>query len=178
MISVGMVSRNFIGKISILFITILILSGCHLFQSREGATDKVENTDLSEENINGIVLLEDINDIGDVDPSEEDENKAFYYNNGSIYLEVNSDDKIVFIRAGGDDRNRSDYKTQKGINNDSTLEEVTEVYGEDYYEISEQGMDIIGYVDKVNYERIEFWLSENKVAFVDYSIIDQKENKE
>ena len=57
----------------------------------------------------------------------------------------------------------SNLETVKGIKIGDNKEDVIKAYGKNHYFRSEQGANIIGYVDKGRDTSIEFWLYENKV---------------
>lgn len=60
---------------------------------------------------------------------------------------------------------KSSLKTAKGIVMGSTKKDVIASYGSSYYKRTEQGVDIVGYVDHNLGATIEFWLVEDgKVA--------------
>ncbi|MGG1397502.1 hypothetical protein ABE288_06655 [Bacillus salipaludis] len=62
-------------------------------------------------------------------------------------------------------KTKSSLKTAKGIEIGSTKQDVIDSYGPSYYKRTEQGMDIVGYVDHNLDATIEFWLVEDgKVA--------------
>lgn len=52
----------------------------------------------------------------------------------------------------------------------SSTDDVIEAYGSSYYKRGEQGADIIGYVDKINHRNLEFWLQDQKVNMIRYSV--------
>ncbi|TKD72468.1 hypothetical protein [Pseudalkalibacillus hwajinpoensis] len=57
----------------------------------------------------------------------------------------------------------SNLETEKGIKIGDKKEDVINAYGSNQYFRSEQGANIIGYVDKKREKSIEFWLIDNKV---------------
>ena len=60
--------------------------------------------------------------------------------------------------------------TSKGIFAGDPIEKVKKMYGNKYYERSEQGIDILGYVDKKNHRTIEFWYWNGNVQHIRYDI--------
>ena len=56
-------------------------------------------------------------------------------------------------------------ETAKGIKIGDKKNDILQAYKENYYFRTEQGADIIGYVDKESKISIEFWLFDNKVIF-------------
>ncbi|MGG2065902.1 hypothetical protein [Bacillus sp. S14(2024)] len=57
-------------------------------------------------------------------------------------------------------------KTAKGIKIGDKKKEIIQAYGNNYYFRTEQGTNIIGYVDKKRGISMEFWLSfDDKIIF-------------
>jgi hypothetical protein len=54
--------------------------------------------------------------------------------------------------------------TAKGISHGSSITNVLQAYGENYYERMEQGAEIIGYYDRKKEWTLEFWHYEGKVV--------------
>lgn len=76
-----------------------------------------------------------------------------------IEIAVNKTDNITrFIIT------ESSLETVKGIKIGDKKEDVIKAYGKNHYFRSEQGADIIGYVDKKRDISIEFWLLDDKFA--------------
>ncbi len=67
--------------------------------------------------------------------------------------------RIIINESDGVKKNTR-LKTAKGIEIGSTKREIIALYGSSYYKRSEQGVDIIGYVDHKYDVTIEFWLIE------------------
>lgn len=61
-------------------------------------------------------------------------------------------------------------KTARGIGVGHTRNEVLNAYGKNDYVRSEQGVKIIGYVDKETKTSIEFWLVDDVVDVYRYDI--------
>ncbi len=136
-----------------------------------------KSTDLSKENINNIYLNEDINNqkiiskYGKVSEFSRDNDLYDYYllKEGVEVATNKGENKI--IRFIIDDK---DIKTEKGIKIGDKKDKIVELYGNNYYIRLEQGVDIIGYVDKDKKCSIEFWLAEdNSVLFyrLDYNFM-------
>lgn len=89
----------------------------------------------------------------------------YYWQNGvetvSI-IEGKEKGKIVRLMIGED----VNLKTAKGIGIGSTKQDVISSYSSKYYERTEQGTAIIGYVDYKLHVTLEFWLGEGKVAHI------------
>lgn len=66
------------------------------------------------------------------------------------------------IRIWGTDAG-TDTTTARGIAIGSTRNDVLAAYGKDFYSRSEQGVSIIGYIDKNSRHSLEFWMHEDKV---------------
>lgn len=71
-------------------------------------------------------------------------------------------------------KTKTSLKTSKGIEIGSTKKDVIASYGSSYYKRTEQGVDIVGYVDHKLGATIEFWLVEDgkvsEIRFDDTSI--------
>ncbi|MEH6908848.1 hypothetical protein V7008_24720, partial [Neobacillus drentensis] len=50
----------------------------------------------------------------------------------------------------------------KGIEVGESINKVKALYGKEYYKRVEQGVDIIGYVDKKHHQSLEFWYDPQK----------------
>ncbi|HDR4560683.1 hypothetical protein [Bacillus cereus] len=127
-------------------------------------------TDLSNESIGKMKLHDNMNkeafrkEYGE--PIKKIDNVYYDYyawQNGvetASIMEGNEKGKIVRLMIG---ENR-EFKTAKEIGLGSTKQDVIDSYGSNYYERTEQGTTIIGYVDHKRYVTLEFWLGEGKVA--------------
>ncbi|MDA1810965.1 hypothetical protein ABEW49_24250 [Bacillus anthracis] len=129
-------------------------------------------TDLSNESIGKMRLYDNIDEevfrkeygepIKKIDNVYYD---YYYWQNGvetvSI-IEGKEKGKIVRLMIGED----VNLKTAKGIGIGSTKQDVISSYSSNYYERTEQGTAIIGYVDYKLHVTLEFWLGEGKVAHI------------
>ncbi|GAB6419473.1 hypothetical protein bcgnr5372_18920 [Bacillus luti] len=127
-------------------------------------------TDLSNESIGKMRLHDNIDkeafrkEYGE--PIKKIDNVYYdYYDwkNGvetASIIEGKEKGKIVRLMIG----ENKELKTVKGIGIGSTKQDVINSYGSNYYERTEQGTTIIGYVDHKRYVTLEFWLGEGKVA--------------
>ncbi|MEI2471466.1 hypothetical protein V8V75_18155 [Peribacillus frigoritolerans] len=88
--------------------------------------------------------------------------KGYFYRNVTNYdyFELKKGIEIAVNETGNITRF---IETIKGIKIGDKKEDVIKVYGKNYYLRSEQGANIIGYVDKKRYTSIEFWLFDGKV---------------
>ena len=136
-----------------------------------------KSTDLSKENIDNIYLNEEINTekiiskYGKVSNFSQDNDLYNYYLlKEGIEIATNKEDNKI-IRFIINDKN---IKTEKGIKIGDEKDKIVELYGSDYYTRLEQGVNIIGYVDKEKKCSIEFWLEEDdRVLFyrLDYNFM-------
>ena len=138
----------------------IFLSGCeraHYFKD-------AEDTNLSGEQINGIKLHTSIDDpllakqYGDRIKKVSYQTKYNYYNlSDSLEIATNDEGEIVRIIIRG-----NDAKTSKDITLNSKKDDVISKYGNNFYKRTEQGVDIIGYVDRDNNSTLEFWIDEDE----------------
>ncbi len=125
----------------------------------------VKHTSLSEEKIGLYSIGQDINSI---QPKPEIKNNHDFYDyysprNGPSIATSKNDDKI--LRLWYADRKQELYTT-KGISIGDSKEEVVLAYGHSFYKRKEQGLSIIGYVDKKLNHTLEFWFFEDKVDII------------
>ena len=123
-----------------------------------------KSTDLSKENIENIYLNEEIDDekivskYGKISNLSQDNSLYnYYFLREGIEIATNKDDNKIIRFAVKD----NDVKTEKGIKIGDKEDKVVKLYGDNYYTRLEQGVNIIGYVDKEKNWSIEFWLDEN-----------------
>lgn len=86
--------------------------------------------------------------------------------NETTVATARGDDKIIVISVYSDLK----ISTARGIHVGSSTDDVIGAYGSSYYKRGEQGADIIGYVDKINHRNLEFWLQDQKVNMIRYSV--------
>lgn len=153
--------------ITLFFFTIIFL----LFYSFDHTFSKSyhvalgKSTNLSYENIDGMNLGDNVSDekiISKYGVIEKESIKVvgYHYYLLSEGIEIATDLKKNITRFILTD-NR--FKTSKGIKVGDQKDQIIEVYGKKYYERSEQGAQIIGYIDKKNDITLEFWLFDDKV---------------
>ncbi|MEH7112846.1 hypothetical protein V7124_10755 [Neobacillus niacini] len=126
-----------------------------------------ETTDLSNENIEGLFLNNEFyseemsQKYGKKTEKSRDVTDYDYFElKKGIEVAVNKTGQITrFIVTDGD------LGTAKGIKIGNEKKDIIKVYRDKYYFRSEQGADIIGYVDKKRETSLEFWLFEDKVKF-------------
>lgn len=123
--------------------------------------DSTKSTGLSNENVESISLNSKEMEVTDVfgEPKEIREIK----NPPSKYLaydeiEFGIIDEKVTIYFFNDN-----YSSSRGTKTGDSKEKVIETYGEDYYERTDTGLEIIGYFDKEEMINIEFSFLDNKV---------------
>jgi hypothetical protein len=98
--------------------------------------------------------------------NETDSFIYYEYDSGIEVAAFKATKEIVRIRIDGQDK----QTTGKGISLGASPRELKKRYGKNYYKRSEQGADIIGYIDKRNKTTLEFWLYENKVTLIRYDV--------
>lgn len=129
-------------------------------------------TDLSNESIGKMRLYDNIDEevfrkeYGE--PIKKIDNVYYdYYSwqNGvetASIIEGKEKGKIVRLMIG----ENKELKVAKGIGLGSTKQDIINTYGSNYYERTEQGTAIIGYVDHKLHVTLEFWLGEGKIAHI------------
>lgn len=131
------------------------------------------NSNLNNENINGLKLYQSMKDnwfISKYGKEYKDINNALYnyyqLKDGVVIATNKGDDKIIRIILNSQSDNS--LRTNKGTGIGDSIDSVKEVYGEKYYIRHEQGSNIIGYVDKN--KTLEFWYLNGKVQEIRYDI--------
>lgn len=128
----------------------------------------ITNTiNLGNESVDGLSLNDDFysKEISEkygkkTEQSRDVENYDYFKITNEIEVAVNKKGKITrFIITD------SSLETAKGIKIGDTKKDIIKAYGDNYYFRIEQGLDIIGYVDKKRDISLEFWLVNNKVNF-------------
>ena len=100
------------------------------------------------------------------------DNSLFDYYELSNGLEIatNKQKQIIRISTSSSQMNTI-FKTSKGINLDSSVNDVIKAYGENYYKrMDDSGVSVIGYVDKNRNVTLEFYNYKNKVTMIRYDI--------
>ena len=126
-----------------------------------------ETTVLQTENINGFSVFDDIHSdrfigiYGKLNHKSADNDLYNYY-------KIQEGVEIATSANGGILRfivENSSIATSRGIKVGDSLVKVKKAYGENFYKRTEQGLDIIGYVDKKSHQSLEFWHDQKKVLF-------------
>ena len=164
-------------KIIIMLILISCVTfGAYQYFQRSSSFFLTETTNLSEENINGLQLYDDIGSKGFIEKYgtniERIDNALFDYYNLSSGLVIATDKqkKIIRITTGFNQTNTT-LKTSKGINIESSVDDVIRAYGENYYKrMDDSGVPVIGYVDHKRKTTLEFFNYQSKVTMIRYDI--------
>lgn len=124
-----------------------------------------KSTSLAGETIGGYSLNQDITGLSLSPSLDHNHEKYLYYSvpNGPSIITPRGDTKIIRIWAMNSE---GQSKTSKGIKIGSLCEEAVLAYGSHYYRRSEQGVNVIGYIDKTLDHTLEFWLYEDKVTAI------------
>lgn len=173
-ITIGIIRKNrLISIISIVVLILLVTFTCFLMgvippDSRSYHHSSTESTDLSNENIEGLYLNDKINSekivskYGEISTlSQDNDQYNYYYLTEGVEIATEKNDYKIIRFCVNNDKN---LETEKGVSIGDNKEKVINLYGENYYTRLEQGLDIIGYVDKEKDWSIEFWLSEEGVC--------------
>lgn len=125
-----------------------------------------KTTDLGKENVEGLVLHDSfykkelVQKYEDIEHSRDVEHYNYYQLRKGIEIATNHSNKITRFIITDDS-----LQTAKGIRIGQKKEDIIQAYGNHYYSRSEQGVNIIGYVDKKRESSIEFWLINDTVEF-------------
>jgi len=159
--------RKIILALSFIFIFILI--GCEpSSKSKMEYYDQTISIDLSKENINSITLNSVEKDVVRVNGKPAsieaiEKPKSKYYIYGKDGSEDSADFKIADGKVVSIQASNKKYKTVKGLTVGSTKAEIIEAYGKNYYQRTDTGANILGYIDKGHKINLEFSLDHNKV---------------
>jgi hypothetical protein len=160
--AVGALSQSF-TLLTILVILSIYLTGCGTKNKMDFYKDTV-STDLSQEKIGAVSIGSDESEVKDEFGKPDSTNK----DTDSTYLIYG--EKLEFkIVNGVVERylfTNNKYKTVKIIYKGSSKEEVIEAYGDNYYERTDSGAEVIGYFDKTNKLNIEFTINEEVVGIL------------
>lgn len=161
-----MKSKMKFGTLIFSIFMLLFLMGCDPFsKSKTEFYNSTESINLSEENINSITLNSTENDVigafgKPIEVSHVTNPKSKYVTYEGIEF------RIIENKVTRYNFNNNNYQTAKGITVGDTKESVIQVYGENFYERSESGLDTIGYFDKENMMNLEIGFKENKTVIV------------
>ena len=135
-----------------------------------------KTTDLSKENIEGLFLNDDFNSE-EITKKYGKKTEQSRNVTGYDYFELKKGIEIAVNEKGKITRfiiTDNNLETVKGIKIGDNKEDVIQAYGKNHYFRSEQGADIIGFVDKERSTSIEFWLFHDKVEFYKLDIKSMK----
>ncbi len=163
--------------------SILLLTGCHPDQFKH-----VNSTDLGNENLNGISLMEKC-DVGAIEKafgkSQEvvfkDTNTDGYSFNSEVCdgaIAIDKNNNIISIAAS---TIKDNLRTSRGItSNKSSFDDIVKAYGNNYLKVIEKNDEpgaggpkydgyTVTYIDKIHNYKLEF-------SF-DFSVSDQSKGK-
>ncbi|WP_245160064.1 hypothetical protein PZA12_16595 [Clostridium beijerinckii] len=182
-LTLGFIKKKFsIKKIFKIIITILLLICCIIFGAykyfqRSSSFMFTKTTTLGQENIDGIQMYESIDSKEFIQKYgtnlEKIDNALFNYYKLSDGLEIATNKQRQIIRVIINSETNSNMKTSKGIRLGSSVDDVINAYGTNYYKRTEEQMPsspVIGYVDHEKKVTIEFWNAEDKVVEIRYDI--------
>ena len=101
------------------------------------------------------------------------DNALFDYCKLSDGLKIAANKERQIIRVIINSETNSNMKTSKGIGLGSSIDDVINAYGANYYKRTEEQMPlspVIGYVDHERKVTIEFWNIDNEVVKIRYDI--------
>jgi hypothetical protein len=180
---VGLIKKKFPIKktfkiiiIILLFISCIIFGAYEYFQ-RSSSFRFTKTTTLSQENIDGVQMYESIDSKEFIQNYGTNlkriDNALFDYYKLSDGLEIATNKQRQIIRVVINTETNSNMKTSKGIGLGSSIDDVINAYGTNYYKRTEEQMPwspVIGYVDHERKVTIEFWNVKNKVVEIKYDI--------
>lgn len=182
-LTVGVMKEKFlIKKIFKIIIIILLLISCIIFGAyeyfqRSSSFRFTKTTTLSQEDIDDIKMYESIDSKDFVQKYGTNlkriDNTIFDYYKLSDGLEIATNKQRQIIRVVINTETNSNIKTSKGIGLGSSIDDVINAYGTNYYKRTEEQMPsspVIGYVDHKGKVTIEFWNVKNKVVEIRYDI--------
>lgn len=136
-----------------------------------------QTTTLSQENIDGLQVYEGIDSKEFAQKYgtslKKIDNALFDYYELSDGLKIATNKQRQIIRVVINSETNSNIKTSKGIGVGSSVDDVINAYGTNYYKRTEEQMPwspVVGYVDHERKVTIEFWNVENKVVEIRYDI--------
>ena len=125
------------------------------------------STNLNNENVDGLSINDyfhskkiAVKDGNKMEQSRDVENYDYFKLNNGIEVAVNNKGKITRFNVTD-----SHLETAKGIKIGDEKKAIVQAYGDHSYFRTEQGADIIAYIDKKRNISLEFWLFDNKVKF-------------
>jgi hypothetical protein len=182
-LTAGLIKKKFTIKkifkiIIIIFLLIIcIIFGAYEYFNRSSSFRFTKTTALSQENIDDIKIYESIDSKEFVQKYGTNlkriDNDLFDYYKLSDGLEIAANKQRQIIRIVINTETNSNIKTSKGIGLGSSIDDVINAYGTNYYKRTEEQMPwwpVIGYVDHEKKVTIEFWNVKNKVVEIRYDI--------
>lgn len=162
--------------IALLFISCSIFGVYEYFQ-RSSSFIFTKTTPLSQENIDGIQIYESIDSKDFIEKYGTNltkiDNALFDYYKLSDGLKIATNKKRQIIRVVINSETNSNMKTSKDIELGSSIDDVINAYGTNYYKRTEDQIPlspVIGYVDHERKVTIEFWNANNEVVEIRYDI--------
>lgn len=126
----------------------------------------VRSISLDEERIGAIRLLQPITSVTPLSNAEVEHEQYDYYDAGRGVKVAAEKDSDTIIRIILSEEAPPDLTTIRGAGIHDSKQRLISLYGPSYYERSEQGAAIIGYVDKDLNQSLEFWLQDDKVSMI------------
>ena len=129
-------------------------------------------TNLKNENIEGLYLFDNIKDekfikVYGKQTFKSQDNDLYNYYKIQDGLEIATNDNGDILRFIIE----TEIPTGKGIEVGDSISKAKTLYGRNFYKRVEQGVDIIGYVDKKHHQHLEFWYDlQNEIIM--YSLND------
>lgn len=166
--------------LGILLTTVFWIIGVIPPDSRSYHHTFTKSTDLSNENVDGLYLGDKIDSekvvskYGEIHiQSRNVDDYNYYCLNKNIEVATKKDDHNIIRFCVDNETCKAKIRTEKGVGFGDKKDKVIKLYGENYYNRIEQGLDIIGYVDKEKNCSIEFWLIEEVVCYIrfDYNYV-------
>lgn len=120
-----------------------------------------EPVDLKEESVLELRLSTKISSINNYKYEYESDGNTYYTSvDKKVKIVLNNQKQIeeIYIVEKG-------VSTKKGIEVGSSMDDVINSYGSTYYERMEQGDKVIGYKDKANDIRLEFFIDDRKKVY-------------
>ncbi|CAH1215284.1 hypothetical protein PAECIP111893_03911 [Paenibacillus plantiphilus] len=126
----------------------------------------VQSISLDEERIGAIRLLQPATSITTLSNARVEHERYDYYDASRglrVAVEKESDAIVRIILS---EEASTDLATTRGAGIHDSKQRLISLYGPAYYERSEQGAAIIGYVDQHLNQTLEFWLHDGEVTMI------------
>lgn len=162
--------------IALLLISCVIFGAYQHFQ-RSSSFRFTQTTNLSQENIDGLQMYQSIDSEEFVEKYGTNLNRIdnalfdYYKLSDGLIIATNEQRQIIRITINIETNNT--IETSKGIELGSSIDEVINTYGTNYYKRTEEQIPsspVIGYIDHKRKVTIEFWNVKNKVVEIRYDI--------